>query len=301
MKKFAPLTATLTLLIASSAFANGYDAPKMRGELTTQPAPFAQNLTTMPIAGLPTPTASVGEIVSIPTRLINANQTDNTMLDVTLLDDFIDDISPNARHYPPIFPNATSQYNAYANIKHLVTWLTPYADNPNASFDVLLRMAKLTIMGRNLGASEYTLPANTYISRTLKINPNHDEANFLYGMMLSEGGGIKEGKRYLDKAAALGYLEAEQSLIQSDLIGGSGDKTLALTKLKALAAKHPDNTQIAKQVQIVENGGYYIWKIEDNDISIKPVYWFFKKREWIFILFLLFFWYDKTQNDHKKY
>lgn len=263
----------LVFAVSGVAAANAtYDAPKMRGELTAQPVPFAQNLLTMPIKGVPTPVASVGEMTTLPTLLIQANSTDGTLIDVTLLDDFIADISPNARHYPPSFPNTTSQYNALANIRHLVTWLTPYANAQEASFDVLLRQAKLTIMGRNLGVSEYTLPAHTYINRALALAPNHAEANFLYGMMLSEGGGIKEGKRYLDKAASLGYLEAEQSLIQSELIGGDGNKATALAKLKALHAKHPENDQIAKQVSIVENGGYYIWKIEDNDLSIKPVY-----------------------------
>lgn len=264
------LTTMLGLTVGTTTFAN-YDAPTMRGELTARPLPAAQNLTISPVAGVPIPATSVGEMTTIPTLLIDATTMQDGKLDVTLLDDFIADISPNARHYPPIFPNATTEYNAFSNIKHLVNWLTPYADNANASFDVLLRMAKLTIMGRNMGASEYAVPASNYIARALKINPNHDEANFLYGMMLSEGGGIKEGKRYLDKAAALGYLEAEQSLIQAELIGGNGDKTTALAKLKALQSKHPHNEQIAKQVAIVENGGYYIWRIEDNDISIKPV------------------------------
>lgn len=275
LEKYAMKFVVLSVLLASVAMtanAEVYDAPAMRGELPHLSPPSAQNLSLSPIAGVPTPVASVGEMTGVPTLLIDATTVaGGKKIDVTLMDEFIADISPNARHYPPLFPNATAEYNAYSNVKHLVNWLKPYADAPTASFEVLLRMAKLTIMGRNMGVSEYALPASTYLTKALKMHPNHAETNFLYGMMLSEGGGIKEGKRYLDKAAAQGYLEAEQSLIQSELIGGTGDRTKALARLKALHAKHPNNEQIAKQVAIVEAGGYYIWQIEDNDLSIKPV------------------------------
>lgn len=259
----------LSTLISATAFANHYDSPRIRGELGYLPVPNAQNLSLSPISTLPVPEAVVTGVVTVPTVIINSGS--GVSLDVTLLDDFVDDISPNARHYPPMFPNVTAEYNALENTKVLVNWLKPYADRPNASFEVLLRMSKLTIMGRNMGMSEYTILANSYMNRALQLQPNHPEANFLYGMMLAEAGGLKEGKRYLDKAASMGYLEAEQSLIQSDLID-NGDRLQAVNKLRQLQRKHPHNAQIAKQIAIVEAGGYYIWKIENNHLSVKPVY-----------------------------
>lgn len=267
MKKFALLCA-LILSTTPTVFAN--NAPAMRGEYTAVNIPTASDLSLTPIANLPTPKVTTANVVSIPTLLINANQSGTVKIDTTLIDEFIDDVSPNARHYPPNFPNRTALHNTRENIKHLSAWLEPYANAADASFDVLLRAAKVNGMGRNLDlGSEYGVRASTYIANALKLQPDHAEANFLYGMMLSEGGGFNEGKKYLDKAAAAGYLEAEQSLAQAALL--NDNKTQALTILQRLQQSHPDNNQLREQINIVQNGGYYIWNIKDDDIQVKPI------------------------------
>ena len=38
-----------------------------------------------------------------------------------------------------------------------------------------------------------------------------------------------------------------------------------------LAGKHPNHAQIAEQIRIVDNGGYYIWNIKDDDIHVRPI------------------------------
>ena len=245
-------------------------APVMRGEITLPVQnQNATNLLANTVSGVPTITAQVSNIQNIKTVVIAADKNANNHLDVTLIDEFIDDISPNARHYPTNFPTRTTEHISSENIKHISDWLEPYANAANASFDVVLRAAKINGMARNLNVgTDYSLRANKYMSKALKMQPNHPEANFLYGMMISEAGGFKEGKKYLDKAASLGYIEAEQSLAQSDLLGDN--KPAALARLKALQAKHPNNTQIAEQVRIVEMGNYYIWDIKDNNLSVKP-------------------------------
>lgn len=263
------LVTALGMLSTATAFAN--NAPAMRGEYTAITLPHATNLVQSPIAGLPTPRAAISSVVHLPTVLIpQSTQNNGQQIDVTLIDDFIEDVSPNARHYPPNFPNRTSLHYTRENIKHLSDWLEPYATAPNASFEVLLRAAKINGMGRNLDlGSEYGVRASTHIAKALQLQPNHDEANFLYGMMLSEGGGFKEGKKYLDRAVAAGYLEAEQSLAQSDLL--NDNRSAALQRLQRLQSQHPNNAQIAEQINIVQNGGYYIWDIKDNNINIKPI------------------------------
>ena len=246
-------------------------APQMRGEITAHVVnPQAVNLLHTSVAGVPAIATNISNVQTVKTVLIPADSMNSKELDVTLLDDFIDDVSPNARHYPPNFPNATSEYITSENVKYLSDWLEPYAAAPNASFDVVLRAAKINGMARNLNVgTNYTLRANTHMAKAVKMQPNHAEANFLYGMMISEAGGFNEGKKYLDKAVSLGYVEAEQSLAQSDLLT---DKTAsAKSRLQALQTKHPNNAQIAEQLRIVENGGYYIWKIADKDISVKPI------------------------------
>lgn len=270
MKKLTALAA-LTAIISQVAYANTHQSPAMRGELTQAIAhPASANLLSTSVKGLPTPSVSVSEVKHIPTVLIPADTAGTAMIDVTLIDEFLDDVAPNARHYPPNFPSRTAEYLTSENIKHLSDWIEPYATAANASFDVVLRAAKINGMARNLNVGDsYTLRAGKHMEQAIKLQPNHAEANFLYGMMISEAGGFKEGRKYLDKATSLGYTEAEQSIAQADLL--SDNKTAALKRLRDLAAKHPDNAQIAEQVRIVEGGGFYIWNIKDSNIQVKPI------------------------------
>ena len=249
--------------------------------LAVRPAPvvIANNANTGSKAGndvrnsqlgnIPMPQASIGNVSFVPTIIIaQKRNSDVEKLDVSLLDDFIKDTSPHARHYPPNFPNRTQRHTAREKIKVLTDWVEPYASAPDASYDVLLRAAKLNGMGRNLDlGSDYTVRGGKYIDRAIKINPNSAEANFLYGMMLSEGGGFKEGQKYLDRAVALGYTEAEQSLAQSDLL--SDRRSQALDRLRRLEKQNPDNTIIPQQIKLVEEGKYYIWDLSTNTSS-KP-------------------------------
>lgn len=264
------LKITLALLTISTAtYANTTQAPTMRGELLTTHTPHS-NIMATPVPNLPTPKAIALEVTQIPTILIASTTQGSPMLDVTLIDDFIEDVSPNARHYPPNFPNRTAQHNTKETIKYLSSWLEPYASAKNASFEVLLRASKINAMARNLDlGSSYGVKASTYMTQALKLQPNHAEMNFLYGNMLSEGGGFKEGKKYLDKAVSQGYIEAEQSLAQAELL--NDNRTAALSRLQALQAKNPNNTQLSEQIRIINNGGFYIWDIKDNDVNVKPI------------------------------
>ena len=222
------------------------------------------------LANIPTPQVQLSDVSFLKTVLIPQQTTANSdKLDVSLLDDFIQDASPNARHYPPNFPNRTQRYNVREKIKVLAEWIEPYALSPNASYDVLLRAAKLNGMGRNLDlGSDYTIRGGKYVDRAIKLQPDSGEANFLYGMMLSEGGGFKEGQKYLDRAVSQGYTEAEQSLAQSDVLSDRRDS--ALERLRRLESKYPNNAMIGQQIKIVEEGKFYIWDIPAPDINVKP-------------------------------
>jgi hypothetical protein len=222
------------------------------------------------LPNIPAPQVNISDISFVPTVLIPQQQGLGTdKLDVSLLDDFIKEVSPNARHYPPNFPNRTQRHNAREKIKVMTEWIEPYAKAPNASYDVLIRAAKLNGMGRNLDlGSEYTVRGGQYVDRAIKLKPNSGEANFIYGMMLSEGGGFKEGQKYLDQAVSLGYTEAEQSLAQSDVLSDRRDK--ALERLRRLAQQVPDNAVIRQQIKLIEDGKFYIWDIPAPDVNIKP-------------------------------
>ncbi|MGE6473598.1 hypothetical protein [Psychrobacter sp. NPDC078631] len=249
-------------------------APVMNGTTRVyEPGPMTAtgiDLRSGQLPNIPTPQVQLSDMSFVKTVLIPQQKGLGTdKLDVSLLDDFIADVSPNARHYPPNFPNRSQRHYTREKIKVLADWIEPYAKSPDASFDVLLRAAKLNGMGRNLDlGSDYTVRGGQYVDRAIKLQPDSGEANFLYGMMLSEGGGFKEGQKYLDRAVALGYTEAEQSLAQSDLL--SDRRANALERLRRLEGQYPNNTVIPQQIKLVEEGKFYIWDIPAPDISVKP-------------------------------
>lgn len=222
------------------------------------------------LANVPTPQVRIADVSFVPTVLIDQQQTANSgKLDVSLLDDFITEVSPNARHYPPNFPNRTQRHYTREKIKVLTEWIEPYANDSNASYDVLIRAAKLNGMGRNLDlGGDYAVRGGKYVDRAIKNKPDSGEANFIYGMMLSEGGGFKEGQKYLDRAVALGYAEAEQSLAQSDLLSDRRDA--ALDRLRRLEQQDPNNSVIREQIKLVESGQFYIWDLPAPNINVKP-------------------------------
>ena len=86
-------------------------------------------------------------------------------------------------------------------LKEVSTQLDQLAAAPNASFDILIRAFKASVLGRNLDlGSSYTTKSLEYAQRILKINKDDAEANLWFGFSLSEGGGQKEAIPYLDKS-----------------------------------------------------------------------------------------------------
>ncbi|ELA08793.1 hypothetical protein MOMA_00235 [Moraxella macacae 0408225] len=208
---------------------------------------------------LPRPTLKLSNISTVPTVVIPTTKQATSQIDVSVIDDFITEISPKARHYPPVFRNRTESYHAIQKIKQLSAWIDRYAKNPHASYEVLLRATKINAMARNLDlGSEYAVKASEYVTRALKINDTA-EANFLYGAMLSEGGGFETGSKYLEKAEKMGFAEATQSLAQADLLNDKKER--AIQRLNAFKAKYPNDPYIDEQLRLVNSGEYYIWKI----------------------------------------
>lgn len=212
-----------------------------------------------PIASIATPSVKISQAQFIPTVLVPKTTANNGNLDVSVVDDFIAYAMPMARHYPPVFPSNTVRYNVTQQLISLTNWMNNYAKDPNASYDVLLRAAKLNILGRNLNlGQEYVVNASTYVTHAMKLQDTA-EANFLYGMMLSEGGGFDEGEKYLAKAAKMGFAEAYQSMAQSDLLNDK--KAKAIQRLNDFKTQYPNDPYIDRQLAIVNSGKYYIWDL----------------------------------------
>src|SRR5690606_3107669 len=136
--------------------------------------------------------------------LANSNE-----IDITEIDDFLQMVEGKARHYPPRFSDRQERRGFEATLREVTRQLDTFAARPNASFDVLMRAFRASVMARNLDlGSVYTTTSLTYAQLILKINPDDPEVNFWFGFGLSEGGGQREAIAYLDKAMKAGVQEA---------------------------------------------------------------------------------------------
>lgn len=179
-------------------------------------------------------------------------------LDVTYLEDFFQKTHFTARHYPTNFINDTEKNKTAKRALVLLNWIKPFADLDDASFDVLLRTGKLTLIARNLGLGEnYITQSFHYLDRAREACPTHTEVLYITGMLMSESGAFKKGLEYLQRVEKKGFHEAKQSIAQVYLL--TEKPKLALKKLKEFKALEPNNPVIDKQIKKVIKGDFYIW------------------------------------------
>ncbi|MEQ1246239.1 hypothetical protein ABLT93_03365 [Acinetobacter soli] len=186
-------------------------------------------------------------------------------LDVTEIDDFIQLVEGKARHYPPRFTDRQERRGYESKLKQVSAQLDTLAANPDASFDVLIRAFKASVLGRNLDlGSAYTTKSLTYAQRLLKMNPNDPEANFWFGFGLSEGGGQREAMPYLEKAMKGGVQEAY--LVSANNYIAMEQKKNAVQTLKNYKIKYPDEAEVADRLitEIENQGRWNVWQVMTN-------------------------------------
>ena len=140
--------------------------------------------------------------------------------------------------------------------------LDTLAANENASFDILMRAFKASVMARNLDlGSVYTTRSLNYAQRILKINQEDAEANFWFGFGLSEGGGHREAIPYLDKAMKAGVQEAYLSAANNYI--AMQQKKNAVQTLKNYKIKYPQEAEVADRLiaEIEQQGRWNVWQV----------------------------------------
>lgn len=183
-------------------------------------------------------------------------------VDITEIDDFLQLVEGKARHYPPRFTERQERKGFELKLKEVTQQLDRLAASENASFDVLIRAFKASVMARNLDlGSIYTTKSLTYAQRILKLNPEDAEANFWFGFALSEGGGQREALPYLDKAMKLGVQEAY--LASANNYIAMEQKKNAVQTLKNYKLKYPQEAEVADRliVEIEKQGRWNVWQL----------------------------------------
>ena len=182
-------------------------------------------------------------------------------LDVTDLDDFLELVEGKARHYPPHFDNKMTRRGFESKLRQTTQVLDTYAEKDNASYDVLIRALKASIMARNLDlGQQYTTKSLKYAQRLLKMNPNDAMTNFWFGFSLSEGGGQREAVAYLNKAMKDGVQEAYLSAANNYLYLEQTKN--ALTTLNNYKVKYPEEAAVVDRLikEIKTKGRTNVWE-----------------------------------------
>ena len=186
-------------------------------------------------------------------------------IDITSIDDFLQMVEGKARHYPPQFTDRQERKGFESKLREVSAQLDQLAAHPNASFDILIRAFKASVLGRNLDlGSSYTTKSLDYAQRILKINKEDPEANLWFGFSLSEGGGQKEAQPYLDKAIKLNVQEAYLSSANNYI--SMEQKKNAIQTLKNYKVKYPSEAEVADRLiqEIEKQGRYNVWQIMKN-------------------------------------
>ncbi|HAB42165.1 MULTISPECIES: ABUW_2363 family tetratricopeptide repeat lipoprotein [Acinetobacter] len=183
-------------------------------------------------------------------------------IDITEIDDFLQMVEGKARHYPPRFSDRQERRGFEAKLREVSQQLDTLASRPNASFDVLMRAFKASVMARNLDlGSIYTTKSMTYAQRILRINQDDAEANFWFGFGLSEGGGHREAIQYLDKAMQAGVQEAYLSAANNYI--AMENKKNAVQVLNNYKIKYPQEAEVADRLiqEIEKQGRWNVWQV----------------------------------------
>ena len=183
-------------------------------------------------------------------------------VDITEIDDFLQLVEGKARHYPPRFTERQERKGFELKLKEVTQQLDTLASKDNASFDVLVRAFKDSVMARNLDlGSVYTTKSLAYAQRILKINQEDPEANFWFGFALSEGGGQREAMPYLDKAMKAGVQEAYLATANNYI--AMEQKKNAVQTLKNYKLKYPQEAEVADRLinEIEKQGRWNVWQV----------------------------------------
>lgn len=183
-------------------------------------------------------------------------------IDITAIDDFLMLVEAKARHYPPQFSDRNERRGFERRLREVSTQLDGLAANKDASFDVMIRAFKASVLGRNLDlGSAYTTKSLSYAQRILKVNKDDPEANLWFGFSLSEGGGQREAIPYLDKAIKANVQEAYLSATNNYL--GLEQNKNAIQTLRNYKVKFPQEAEVADRLieEIQKKGRYNVWQI----------------------------------------
>ncbi len=186
----SPTVATTPTIIATPSVATTLTVIAIPSTAATPAVISSPSLSTIPTTTLP-----ISAIPPVPQPVIIEDPlvTQIKATDRSDIEARINLMGKYARHYPVRFDNVHARRGAEAEIKDLLNVVNPIAQNPKATHNELVQGFKVNDMARNLDVgSNTTTNADIFIRRAMKLEPKNPETNYWFGVLLSEGGGMKD-------------------------------------------------------------------------------------------------------------
>lgn len=196
-----------------------------------------------------------------PKRMLTVAETPSGKkygIDGKYLDLMLNDLALHAKNYPARFDTPQDQQRAVQDVKTLSGMLDILVNGPSPNAELLVRAGFLNSIGHNLdipGSAEKTA---AIFQRLLATAPADPRGNYMYGSFLAGAGKSKEALPYLEKALAVGVVDAAYALGMAHLT--LGDKQKAIENLEAYKQQRPGDGNVAKLIDGIRSGQVEIKK-----------------------------------------
>ncbi len=172
--------------------------------------------------------------------------------DGAYLDQMLNDLSAHAKNYPPQFDTPQDKQRATQDVKALSGMLDILINVPTPNPDLLARAGNVNSIGHNLDIPGAAEKANSIFLRLLAAVPSDPRGNYMYGTFLAGVGKPKEALPYLEKALAVGVVDAAYAIGMTYLT--VGDKEQALKNLENYKQRKPSDGNVDKLINAIRNG-----------------------------------------------
>lgn len=188
-------------------------------------------------------------------RLLTVSETPSGKkygFDGAYLDQMLNDLSTHAKNYPPQFDTPQDKQRATQDVKALSGMLDTLINVPTPNPELLVRAGHVNSIGHNLDIAGAAAKASSIFQRLLAASPSDPRGNFMYGTLLAGMGKPKEALPYLEKALAVGVIDAAYAIGMAYL--ALGDKGQALKNLEDYKRRKPSDKNVDKLIDAIRNG-----------------------------------------------
>lgn len=190
-----------------------------------------------------------------PKHLLSVSETPSGKkygFDGAYLDQMLNDLSAHAKNYPPQFDTPQDKQRATQDVKALSGMLDILINVPTPNPELLVRAGHVNSMGHNLDIPGAVEKASSIFLRLLSAAPSDPRGNYMYGTFLAGVGKPKEALPYLEKALAVGVVDAAYAIGMTYLT--LGNKEQALKNLESYKQRKPSDGNVDKLIDAIRNG-----------------------------------------------